>query len=214
MKVWVKALQINREADATGREVTYHPGDWFEVNTSLARRLAAEGRVEMQPLTTAQVYELVDCGVCVRNIEPQNAESALRARYPNLQIGVGLSLDFARTLLWDATLSLRRLDLLAVGFHRLARGWQIAAPLWAYQELARDIGTERDRALTEEVIHDLRVMVYDTRMLFVKRDPDTRELLDTWARERERISDERLAFMVAIYRVKPLCCALPTTWKQ
>ncbi len=51
--------------------------------------------------------------------------------------------------------------------------------------------------------------VYDTRLMFIRRCHATRELVDEWVAED---GHRGLAFLRALYRVKPLVLALPTTW--
>jgi len=50
--------------------------------------------------------------------------------------------------------------------------------------------------------------------VFVRRCPDTRRLVETWHAERARFpsGEDRLAFLRALYIVKPLVCDLPTVW--
>jgi len=90
----------------------------------------------------------------------------------------------------------------------------VAVPLWDYDTLARDVGSEEERAYTESVIHDLRVPLRDTRLVFVRRCSDTRKLVETWHAERARVpgGEDKLAFLRALYAVKPLVCDLPTVW--
>jgi len=66
--------------------------------------------------------------------------------------------------------------------------------------------------MTEEVIHDLRVPVYDTRVRFIRRNRTTERLMGLWYEERQQ--GEALAFLRALGRVqpKPLICALPAEW--
>ena len=82
---------------------------------------------------------------------------------------------------------------------------------WKYDELASRFGSNEERDRTEEIIHDLRVMVYDPRCLFIKRCTDTEHLIEMWAAERGQGS-HKLAFLRALYIVKPLICALPISW--
>jgi hypothetical protein len=49
-------------------------------------------------------------------------------------------------------------------------------------------------------------------LLFVRDSPDGRRFLDTWIAECGNGGDERLAFLRALYLVKPLFCALPRSW--
>jgi hypothetical protein len=101
--------------------------------------------------------------------------------------------------------------LVPYGLHFMER-WDAAAPLWRYGVLAQDVGTSEDRRRTAEVTLDLRVMLYAQELLFVRDSPDGRALLRTWEEERERDAEDRLAFVRALYRVKPIFCTLPRSW--
>jgi len=105
--------------------------------------------------------------------------------------------------------------LIPAGMHFLER-WDVAAPLWRYGVLAKDQGTPSDQKRTEAVIRDLRVLLYAHELLFVRDSPDGRRFLETWRAEcgdgNGTGSDERLAFLRALYLVKPLFCALPRSW--
>ena len=136
---------------------------------------------------------------------------ALRSMGVPVQEGAHEFPPFDRTLQWDPEARLR-LDLVPAGLRFLDR-WQVACPLWSYTELARDIGEEAEREETVRVIRDLRVPVYDTRVLFIRRCQDAESLMETWRREQEETrGDLRLSSLRSLYRVKPLVLALPTTW--
>jgi hypothetical protein len=106
-------------------------------------------------------------------------------------------------------------DLIPAGMHFCER-WDVAAPLWRYGVLAKDQGGPHDRERTEAVIRDLRVLLYAHELLFVRNSPDGLRFLETWRAEcgdgNGEQSDERLAFLRALYLVKPLFCALPRSW--
>ena len=59
------------------------------------------------------------------------------------------------------------------------------------------------------MIRDLRVPMYDTRVIFAKLTPDTARLIKIW---NEIEGDRRLAFLQALYKVKPFILALPANW--
>jgi hypothetical protein len=148
-------------------------------------------------------------------------------RQPNLvvqsaarKIGVDSQLAQDWLLPWENTLFVAPetcvpSDLLSVGFNLLDR-WDVAAPLWRYGVLAKDQGTPADRKRTEAVIRDLRVLLYAHELLFVRDSPDGRRFIETWRAEcgdgNGTGGDERLAFLRALYQVKPLFCALPRSW--
>lgn len=108
-------------------------------------------------------------------------------------------------------------DMLSVGFEFLDH-WEAAAPIWSYDTLASDVATGADRKRTEELIHDLRVPLYAHELLFVRQDDVGAQciapLLAAWREEIEAVpgGDVRLAFVRALYRVKPLFLALPRSW--
>lgn len=96
-----------------------------------------------------------------------------------------------------------------------ARGFDLAVPMRPYHQLANAEGTEEERTLTAELIRDLRVPLYDTRLRFVGKTDDARELLAQWRRELKVCTCESkcgLAFLRALWRVKPRLLSLPAGW--
>lgn len=210
---WVKAIKpISRYALEDGAYRNYHPGDWFQCNNQEMRLLLAERRIEVAKKVVQTEMVNKQCAVVITGGDAARAQAFIAPYVGTVTIGGPHFPPEARSVLWwNATLPLR-LDLLPLGFHRVAAGWQTAAPLWRYNLLARDIGTDEARQRTEEVIHDLRVPVFETGMLFARRDEETERLLELWMRERETGDDDKLCFMRALYVVKPLNCALPQSW--
>ena len=102
-------------------------------------------------------------------------------------------------------------DLVNHGFRFLQR-WDAAAPLWRYGVTAADVGTSAERERTKKVTLDLRVLLYSHELLFVRNSPDGRTLLTVWEQEMVGGGDPRLAFLRAVYRVRPLFLTLPRTW--
>lgn len=218
MLVQLKSIQYvtNR-----GKRETYYPGEWVDVGNQTARSWLATGDAVRPDMPDLQA--LPGCGLAV----PSYALPAVARATPGLERlpqGDDLALPFPKTLWYDPAVQLRP-DLIAVGFGLLDT-WEVAAPLYSYQTLARDMGGDAERAQTEALVHDLRVPVYETRCLFLKRCRATRDLMAAWGEEqggrgegeqegqeaRGQGGDERLAFLRALYRVKPLVLALPVTW--
>lgn len=102
-------------------------------------------------------------------------------------------------------------DLLAAGFNFMVR-WDAAAPLWRYGVTAADLGTPAERKHTQSITRDLRIPVYAPELLFVRNSDDGQALVKAWRESCTTGADERLAFVRALYMVKPRFCALPTTW--
>lgn len=201
-QVWVRAITIVSAMDKNGKQRQYHPGDWLQLGGHDARNYQAAGQVEiLNHITQAQLIP-ADCGIVLKN-ETKFAYDGIGLAYGEPR------LEFEKTLIWDNGLPFKK-ELIPVGFTLLDR-WEIAAPIPDYNTLARDIGTEDDRKHTEEVIHDLRVPVYETRLMFIRRNDDTKKLLDLWQEERKG-GDDRLAFLRALYLSKPYILALPSIW--
>jgi len=90
--------------------------------------------------------------------------------------------------------------------------WDCAAPLWRYEALVQQIGTPAERKQTAQITLDERVLVIASELLFVRNTPEAGALLEAWHQERRQGPDARLAFLRALYRVKPRFCALPCSW--
>ncbi len=101
--------------------------------------------------------------------------------------------------------------LVPAGFHVLER-WDMAAPLWRYGVLAKDVGSPEERTHTEAVMRDLRVPLYAHELLFVGDTEGGRAFLAALEEETQGGGEVRLAFLRALYRAKPVFCALPRTW--
>jgi hypothetical protein len=111
-------------------------------------------------------------------------------------------------------------DLLPAAWHFLER-WDAAVPLWRYGVTAEDVGTKEDRARTTEVVRDLRVLLHAVELVFVRDNADGRALMAAWVEasapsagsgDGSATGDKRLAFLRAMYRVKPRMCVLPRSW--
>jgi len=104
-------------------------------------------------------------------------------------------------------------DLVRHGFHFLKR-WDAAAPLWRYGKVAADVGGPAEQKRTQKVTRDLRILLYAHELVFVRDSPDGRALLAAWQEEMVGDGEPRLAFLRAVYRVKPLFLTLPRTWSS
>lgn len=102
-------------------------------------------------------------------------------------------------------------DLLPAAWHFLDR-WDAAVPLWRYGETAADVGEAEERHITREIVRDLRVLLHSTELLFLRRNEAGQALLAAWREEMAHGEHQRLAFLRALYRVKPRLCVLPVTW--
>ncbi len=149
-----------------------------------------------------------DAGVVLRRETPGARERAAAA-------GLAVAVSDAWSLPWPRTLfvapgTLLPWDLAASGFAFLGR-WDAAAPLTREHALAQDLGTPAERERTRAVVLDLRILAYSPELLFVRATGAGPALLAAWRAECDG-GDERLAFLRALWRVKPLFCALPRAW--
>ena len=120
-------------------------------------------------------------------------------------------LSFVKTLLYNPALSRFGHQFVPLGFKLLDK-WEVAVPVADQVQLAKDIGNEEERQYSKHVIRDLRVPYYDVRLIFMRRCPMAQRLLDAWLEEERRGGNTYLAFLRALYTVKPIICALPVTW--
>jgi hypothetical protein len=108
-------------------------------------------------------------------------------------------------------------DLLPAAW-RLLDKWDALIPLWRYDATAESAGTVGEREETRLIVRDIRVLLHATELLFVRRNEAGEALVESWVREcappdlPEGGVDKRLAFLRALYRVKPRLCVLPTSW--
>lgn len=146
------------------------------------------------------------CGVVVRR-PGRDAEEAGRR-------GLATVASPEWPLQWERTLFVSGAahvpwDLIGSGFSLISR-WDVAAPLAGV--LAEDLGSPADRERTRAVMFDLRIPAYAHELLFVRYTDAGRAWLAAWREECAGGADERLAFLRALARVKPLFCPLPRVW--
>jgi hypothetical protein len=85
-------------------------------------------------------------------------------------------------------------------------------PLWRYGVNAADVGSKAERARTAAVVRDLRVLLHSVELLFVRDKGYGPDLVAAYREELVGSDEPRLAFLRAMYRVKPRVCVLPVTW--
>lgn len=132
------------------------------------------------------------------------------------KFGVGISIAQDWAIPFERTLFIAPgtgvpWDLVRAGFDFLGQ-WDAAAPLWRYGASAGTIGTPADQKRTQEITHDLRLLVYAHELLFVRASEAGQALVSTWLAEYAEGGEARLAFLRALYIVKPRFCALPRSW--
>jgi hypothetical protein len=196
-----------------GKGTRFKPGDGVDVSPTVANACVKNGIAEAPPDYSGNIKLSNEIGFVVigspDKISHIFENVIVQSQWMNLDNG---DLPFEFTCIWNQSeYSEIRCDLLMVGF-RMLQTWQVAMPLFNYDVLASDIVSDLEAKEIEGIIRDLRVPVYDPRIIFIRRSNDTADFL---RRAHELLSmhnDPRIAVTRAIYEVKPLILALPTTW--
>lgn len=187
--------------EENGKLRLYYAGDFVEVGKHDARNWLATGQCEILNIVAKRDIIPPDAGIVLRG--------NIQFEYDGLEIVTGgLEVKFEKTLIWSPDFPLNK-NMIPIGLHLLDR-WEIAVPITDYNLLARDIGTDEEQQQTQAIIHEMRVPVYDTRLVFARQCTATEELFKLWRAEK---GDERLAFLRVLYQVKPYILALPSIWK-
>lgn len=201
--MWIQLL-APKNIEISGKNQRYNPGDWVEVGKHIALLWITDGSAHIPDMAESG-FDLSGAGILTDHKELLCQR--LKQETTSIQILEGAPcLPFEKTILLDAALPLRS-SLIPAGVAMLD-AWEIAVPLMDYSILAINLGTDLEREQTKAVIHDLRVPVYDTRLMFVKRTDDTERLIDNW----RNAGKTPLAFLREIYKIKPFILALPCTW--
>lgn len=208
--MWVRLKSIQR-VDRQGKLQSYQPGDWIDVGKQTAMLWLSRGEAEIPTFKRDMSLVTGEAGVVIRAATVDPFRETFNLTKLDLTLSAGdPCIAFKKTLVWNPSVQLRT-ELISAGFGMLET-WEIAAPLYSYDELAVHIGTVEERERTKNVIRDLRVPVYDVRMMFVRSCESTRELFAVWSDETDKDSNEMLSFMRAFYKTKPLMLALPISW--
>jgi len=213
-RFWVKAIKPIIRHDLTGAYMRYMPGDWFECRNQERAELRRGKFIANDYAGIEASFHGLDAGVLVLGA-PVPLDLCRRYNL-EMQHGDDFELPWERTVLWRsgspftpeaAVLGLMRID---AGNDESA--WEMAAMLRSETKLARDIGSEEERERTLEALGDLRLPVYDTGVLWVRRTETTEEVINLWRDEVDAGADERHAFLRTIYTNPVLLCTLPADW--
>ena len=201
--MWIQLL-APKNIEESGKNRRYNPGDWVDVGKQTALLWLSDNSAHLPDMIESG-FNLNGAGILTDHKELLCTR--LKEQAKGLEILEGAPcLPFEKTILLDAALPLRT-SLIPVGISMLDT-WEIAVPLMDYKIMAINLGTEAEREQTKAVIRDLRVPVYNTQLMFVKRTQDTERLIDNW----RNAGKSPLAFLRELYKIKPFILALPCTW--
>ncbi len=209
--MWIRLLTRQQVMDK-GQPASRHPGDWVDVGRQTAMLWIAKGWADVPGADRFQSQVVQSgCGVVIVGAAGGNTGAQFTEVFPGLGTVVGApQLAFEKTLVWTPTAKLRN-ELIPTGFGLLDT-WQLAVPLWNYEQLACHVGSPEDQEKTKVVVHDLRVPLFDTRLIFARREPEVERLFQLWQAEVADGADEKHAFLRSLYKTKPYVLALPVTW--
>lgn len=219
-QVRIRAVTNINAADANGTLITYHPGDWFLIGKQRAIELIESGQADMPEEAQAQramIENLENCGVYLRDGTIRDAQRASgRHKLDATEYSGALRLPYDRTLIWHPRQPLEpkqvALGLVQVEDTGRFASWEVAAMLRQNDLLASQIGDKGEHKKTLEAVGDLRLPVYETGAVWIRRTSSTEALIDAWDREM-RVSDcEEHAFLRALYTHRVLLCSLPPGW--
>lgn len=204
-EVWAQALNIVHY-EKNGQSMVARPGDWCQLGRQQARDELSKGNIKiLKPAVLQSVQDLTDCVILTRGIVYDGNRTQLGVKYPGLPMNSyqKFPTETGRFLIWDMGAKLRH-DLILVGFGLLQK-WQIACPLLSYDTLAESVGTHQERAETKAICHDLRIPLYDTRVIFARQCQETRKLFGLW-------DGSQLGFVRTLYQTPMKVLALPPSW--
>lgn len=219
-RVHVKAVTIIIAADEHGTAKTYYPGDWVPVSKQRAVELLESGQAELPKEAQVQRAlsdDLSDCGIYLRGGTIHETKDVLDGlKVDVLEYSGALRLPFERTLLWRPNQPIQRKQI-ALGFARIEdagryNSWEVAAMLRGNDMLASQIGDQSEQRKTIDAIGDLRLPVYETGAVWVRRTNETQRFIAAWDAELQESNCEEHAFLRALYRNRVLLCSLPAGW--
>ena len=209
-------LNANKNIVTKGKMHQYKRGDIVDIGRQMAQEWVKAGEASLLNTSPDGKKREVDptAGVlALSGVGPDTRayiDAIGKLHWAYASEGIPADLPFTETLILNPTF-MPRVDLLVVGFNLLKK-FQMAVPIRDYKLLASQIGTEAQREQAVAVLRDLRVPLRDTRLVFMRRCSATKDLMKLWSELTTAGQDERLAFMMAFYTVKPLVCDLPASW--
>jgi len=216
---WI-ILNSIKQIRVAGVSVVYHPGDAVEVGKQTAIEWILEGSAEdpfgqVGPSAVPAKPGDTEFGIHVRAPESSVNATVLGEISLRVPISYGpVAAPYLNTFLWEPSKVVSP-RLLNYGFLRTVSGkWDLASSLFSYKALADQVGSEEDREGTKALIGDIRLPVYDSRLVWVRQTAASRAFLETWHKELEKGTGEFHSFLRALYTARPMICTLPMDWTR
>jgi len=206
--MWIQLLRPYRIVVPGGRPTMHEAGEMLRIkNKGQARKLIRDGFASNLGTSTGVAPH--GCGVAVRRSVDPIPSWIDAMELPCQEVKSVEELPYELTIMWDGRYLPSPVQMIATFRVLNDFAWEMAVPIKSYAKLVKDIGSKADQARTKRVIHDLRVPYYNTHLLFVRSNGRTREMVRAWYQEQQGGGDDCLAFMRALYQIKPIILALP-----
>lgn len=223
---WVQLTRV-KNIRVGGVSTTYHAGDSVEVGKQTAIGWLLDGSAKDPygdigpPVAQALGRRSEEFGILILCDPTEVSISGLGRFGKDIQISYASdgapSVPFKYTLIWDS-LQIVSERMINAGFLRILdkegimEAWEIAACLLSHDTLASQVGDLEDQQKTEELIGDLRLPVYQTSVLWVRKTPVSEKVIADWLEGLKELADSSHAFLRSVYINKPLLCTLPPDW--
>lgn len=211
---WVRARRPMVRYDLDGAYRHYQPGDWFQANNQEIRELFARGTIDSTPQVLREEFGLQGAGLLA--LGASGPLPGLDAYGISFQSASRRSLPWELTILWTPGAHLIATGA-ALGLTRITAGsadiaWEMAVALQSDSRTAGDVGSQDERDKTLALLGDLRLPLYDTGVVWVRKTPATEEVIQLWQEELDGGADPTHAFLRTIYTHPVLLCTLPADW--
>lgn len=198
-------LKTAYQLEVHGTAKHLKPGDWVEVGKQEALRLLANNQAH---IPTFERKKMIPDGSGIAIPTTGGNPPANVLDVPVQMVDPWPQLPFDKNVVWQQTVGMPE-HLMLSGLYTL-ESWEIAVPLMDYDILANHSQFADEHEYTKGLIRDLRVPNYNPVLFFARNTDSIRTLLAIW--NEQRAYGEGLAFLRALYLVKPLVLALPYTW--
>lgn len=222
-------LLRTRQITENGRVVTRHKGDFVNVPRLTAIQWINKGVArlpggDVDKLTTDDlrgVTLLVVNGDGVQDSIDKLLPEAVMIEFGGVEDLPGaLERSERGVVFWSQSLSGVTPDMAQIqqGLAALDK-FDVAYPVH-FSLLAEKIGTKAARTKTEDAIGEMRVPVPEPGLLFIRKSEAGQALAEAWLDElgedapKLSANDTRLAFMRALWHVKPTNAPMPENWVE
>jgi len=212
MSMWVRLLQPRR-IETNGVNKDFKKGDWIEVGKQTANQWIIQGIADRPGYDVSKEYVDYTAGIITVGGINQNLLTNIKQDIPGIELthSDDYHMFYSENMIWNNGVNIRRENLF-VGF-KLLKNWQLAVPLHSYDDLAvHQTMTKDEKIYLKSAIKELRVPIYNTDLMFIRRCDETQALFNQWEIEKTIIENNSLSFHVAMYKTVPVICSLPVNW--